>query len=333
MQVKTVFKLLIITLIISGCGEIRKDKNFLPASTGKYGEVLVVVDTIYENGATGEALDEVFNKIQEGLPKAEPMFRMSTVPPAAFKSILKRGRNILQLSIGKGKSSNTKVEKDVWAKNQLLINITAANDAKAAEILTKNIQQIRAQYNAHEVDDLKAQFAKKPEKKLMQEVLEKHALSITIPPAFLKMKILENGIWLQKEKSIGEHQIIQGLLVYTEPYTSDSTFSKSYFLRSRNRFTESAVLGFRENSYMRVYQEYEPLVTELNLNGFYSMEYRGLWNMTNDFMGGPFLHYTIVNEDRNEVIHLDGFVFAPQFQKREYLRELEAMMKTIRLEN
>ena len=332
MQVKVGLNLFIVLWFIAGCNEIKKDKSFLPGSTGKYGEVLVVVDTLYENGATGEALNEVFNKIQEGLPKPEPMFRMSTVPPAAFKSILKRGRNILQLSIGKGKASNTNIEQDVWAKNQLLISITAANDAKAADILNRNVEQIRAQFNSHEVGDLKAQFAKKPEKKLMKEIWEQLGVSLTIPPAFLKMKSIENGIWLQKEKTIGEHQIIQGLLIYKEPYTSDSTFSRSYLQTSRNQFTESAVLGYRENSFMKLYEEYLPQNTELNLNGLYAMEYRGLWNMTNDFMGGPFLHYTIVNEDKNEVVHLDGFVFAPQFQKREHLRELEAMMKTLKLE-
>jgi hypothetical protein len=53
--------------------------------------------------------------------------------------------------------------------------------------------------------------------------------------------------------------------------------------------------------------------------------------MENDFMGGPFLHYTLVDEKNNRVIELDAFVFAPKFDKREYLRELEAIVKTVRI--
>ena len=51
--------------------------------------------------------------------------------------------------------------------------------------------------------------------------------------------------------------------------------------------------------------------------------------MKNDFMGGPFVHYAIVDTNRNEIIHLDGFVYAPKFNKREYLRELEALIRTV----
>lgn len=317
--------------LAQGCKEIKQDKSYLPESTGKYGEVLVVVDTVFENGETGVALDEVFNKIQEGLPKPEPMFRMSTVPPEAFKSILKRGRNIFNLSIGKGKSSNTIIEKDVWAKDQLLINLTAPNDAKAAEIINQNIEEIRGHFNRHEIESLKAQFLKKPQKELMLDIENTFSVSIVIPPAFLKMKQSKNGIWLQKEKTIGEHQVLQGVLIYKEPYTSDSTFSKKYLLKSRNKYTESVIVGYKDNSFMQVYEQYRPTEVEVNLNNTYAVEYRGLWNMTNDFMGGPFLHYTLVNEQKKEVVHLDGFVYAPQFQKREYLREIEAMIKTTQL--
>ena len=53
--------------------------------------------------------------------------------------------------------------------------------------------------------------------------------------------------------------------------------------------------------------------------------------MKNDFMGGPYVHYTFVDEENSRVINLDGFVYAPKFNKREYLRELEALLKTAKL--
>ena len=79
------------------------NKEFLPPSSGKFGEVLVVVDTLYENRQTGKILEEIFFKSLVGVPQRETQFRMSTVPPRSFKSILKRSRNILKLSIRKNK--------------------------------------------------------------------------------------------------------------------------------------------------------------------------------------------------------------------------------------
>ena len=116
--------------------------------------------------------------------------------------------------------------------------------------------------------------------------------------------------------------------VYFYQYQSDSVFTSTEMIKMRNAFTNDFVQGSRENSYMAVYEEYLPATKEVNLNNIYAKEYRGLWNMKNDFMGGPFLHYTFVDEKNNRVVNLDGFVYAPKFNKREYLRELEALMKT-----
>jgi len=50
-----------------------------------------------------------------------------------------------------------------------------------------------------------------------------------------------------------------------------------------------------------------------------------LWNMENAFMGGPFVHYAFVDKTGKQLICVDGYVFAPKFDKREFLRELEAI--------
>ena len=80
---------------------------------------------------------------------------------------------------------------------------------------------------------------------------------------------------------------------------------------------------------MESYQEYIPNQKEVSLNGVYLNELRGLWQMKGDFMGGAFVNYSMVDEKRNRVISLDGYVYCPKFDKREYLREQEALIKTI----
>lgn len=309
------------------------DSNSLPSSSGKYGEVLVVLDTAIENGPVGEKVKEIFQSEVPGTPQMEPLFRMSTVDPDYFKSILKRSRNLFRISIKKQHENRIKVDRNVWAKDQLLINLYANSEEDALRILEKNQNQIRDYYNEEELDRLTEQFLKGPDRDLMEEIEVDYGVSLLIPPAFVKMASDSNSFWLKKEKSIGEHQVVQGLIFYSFPYESEKVFSDSAMIEHRDQISRKFIEGGRENSYMQVYAELKPVSEEINLNGDYAKEYRGLWHMKNDFMGGPYLHYTLIDQGQNRVINIDGFVYAPKFNKREYIRELEAIIKSLELKS
>lgn len=327
---KVFLKLLVISIFFTAC-ENSSSEKLLPDSNGKYGEVLVVVDSSLENGKVGNVLRQIFFESLDGLPQKESQFRMSSVHPSGFKSVLKKSKNLLKIELKSKGEKSVQIVNDVWAKDQLMIKISAKDASSLERILSKNKQTIRDYFNEEELKRLQNQFAKKREENLEYSIKEKFELDITIPVGFVKMMTSENGLWIKKEKTIGQHQVIQGLMIYTMPYTSDSTFSIAEMTSNRNTFTLEHIEGFRDSSYMVVYDEYTPNTKEINLDNNYAVEYRGLWKMKNDFMGGPFLHYTLVNQYKNLVVNLDGFVFAPQFQKREYLRELEAIMKTIKI--
>jgi hypothetical protein len=47
-------------------------------------------------------------------------------------------------------------------------------------------------------------------------------------------------------------------------------------------------------------------------------------------MGGPFVSLTTTSGDGSEIVCVSGFVFAPKFDKREYIREVEAVLKTVK---
>lgn len=317
---------------LSSCIKKEGDKSMLPTSSGKYGEVLVVLDTALERGALSEAINSIFNKALDGMPQKEAAFRMSTVDNKAFLSILKRSRNVLKLIVDSKHKTKIQLIEDVWAKDQFVIRIFAPNQEKATSLLQKNEQTIRDYFNEKEKERLGKQFKKSLQLDLMDTVKQRLGVKLNIPPAFITMSKRKNGIWFKKEKKIKDHQIVQGLMIYTHPYNSDSTFSVEQMVNFRDDFTKENVQGTLENSYTKVYEEYKAVSKEINLNGVYAMEYRGLWNAKNDFMGGPFLHYTLVDEKNNRVINIDGFVYAPKFNKREYLRELEAICFSLKFE-
>ena len=48
--------------------------------------------------------------------------------------------------------------------------------------------------------------------------------------------------------------------------------------------------------------------------------------MENDKMGGPFLSYSWLNCKKTKIITAQGYLYAPNFEKSKYLRELEAII-------
>ena len=74
-----------------------------------------------------------------------------------------------------------------------------------------------------------------------------------------------------------------------------------------------------------------PMLTQyINLDGHYTLEARGIWDIVNDFMGGPFVSYLIHNADTNELLFIDCFVHAPGKKKRDQIQYLEYIIGSIK---
>jgi len=61
------------------------------------------------------------------------------------------------------------------------------------------------------------------------------------------------------------------------------------------------------------------------------MEIRGLWRVENAFMGGPFVSLSTVDETRNRVVTVEGFVYAPKADKRNLMRQVEAVVYSLQI--
>ena len=96
-------------------------------------------------------------------------------------------------------------------------------------------------------------------------------------------------------------------------YYKDTT---DFFWSSNNANTET-----------RAGVEYTPIT----LNGKYCGVMRGLWRMQGDMMGGPFVSHTRLDEKNHRVVVAEGFVYAPETDKRNFMRRIEAALFTLRL--
>lgn len=53
---------------------------------------------------------------------------------------------------------------------------------------------------------------------------------------------------------------------------------------------------------------------------------KGLWETRSDFKGGPFATYIFYDENQQEYLYADTFVFAPGKEKKTYMEELKAII-------
>ena len=52
--------------------------------------------------------------------------------------------------------------------------------------------------------------------------------------------------------------------------------------------------------------------------------------MENDFMGGPFISYALVNETTGKLLVIDSFIFAPGKKKRNSMQQIDLMVKSLK---
>ena len=61
----------------------------------------------------------------------------------------------------------------------------------------------------------------------------------------------------------------------------------------------------------------------------FTVELRGKWRVENDFMAGPFTSYTFCNPGKNKLITIEGYVYYPNKEKRNFMRQLQAICRSV----
>lgn len=313
-----------------------------PAHTGAAGEIIVICpDSVWNNGLDSSMID-LFEYYLPMLPRPEVAFNVGHYTPEQFTMIIERHRNVFVIKTDNKRPENQatyNLYKDRWAKNQIALEIEAKNTSEAIKKLEEHQQEIIDVINRKENERLAGIFGTYPAKGAMSVVKKSFDISLTFPKGFEVSKEGENFMWLKREKSrnLGGNMyyVIQNLTIYTHPYSSEASFADSSLLAQRDQFV-SNIPGPSEGSYMTTVYAFEdmdlyPIGKDVNIDGNYGRELRGLWKMENDFMGGPFVSVSTYDEKNKRIITIDGQVFGPKFDKREYLRELESIIYSIKL--
>lgn len=304
----------------SGKKEVRKEVT-AKVQSAPY-ELLVVADKGWLKTEAGQSLVNTVEAPIEGLPQVEPNFRTTYINPYAFSGTFKTYANIVVAEVAKkyGKV-NMVVEKNVYARPQVVVRLYAPNNKAFLEYVQAHQGDILYQLNQNEVEREFAYLQKHYNGKVMTQAKKQFGVSIRVPADIDDMKVGEGFMWASASKQ----EFRLNISLYTVPM-QELTIER--FVELRDSVMKINIPGGREGQWMETDSRTVSGGMERGEEVVKAV-FRGLWDMKNDAMGGPFVCCVYPDEKENRLVFVEGFVFAPEEKKRPLIRQLEASLQRV----
>lgn len=322
------FYSIVLCMLLLTCGEKKEnDKTiYLPASNGNLNSISVVVDNQLWDDAVGETIRSIFAAPLTGLPVDEPLFNMRQIPPQVFDGFTTRSRTILKIEKGNLKPS-TKIVNEAFAKPQTVAVVGGKTNEDIVNQLIENKAKILDAFNKEEVKEKQRRI--KLSLLTDEEMENKLGFTVNIPSAYRISKSTDDFFWIRKNLSNSK---TMELMFYEVPLESiskgDSTIVD--IVKMRNNITKTEIPG-EDDIYMAVEDAYAPSMFKAIIDNKPAYEVRGLWEMKGFTMAGPFITYAIEDKVNNRYLIADGYIYAPSLEKRDYIFELESIIKSIKI--
>ena len=306
------------------CNETSRKKALLPNISGKAGEVIVVINKGDWEGAVGTTLRDTLAQDCPFLPQKEPLYTLVDVIPSGFTNLFQIHRNIIIVRIGNDVTEpGVNIRYDVWARPQCVISINAIDSESAVQLIKENSRRIIVSLEQAERDRVIANSKKYEELGLAPVVKEMVGGSPHFPSGYRLKKKTDDFIWI--EYSV--QYVTQGILIYKYPVVEGKDMMNlDNIIEENNAMLKANVPGMFENTYMMTSNFVKPSIEYLKYKGRDFAQLRGFWEVYNDFMGGPFVAQAFYSQDGKDMIVMEGFVYAPKYDKRHYLRQVEAIL-------
>ena len=303
--------------------------SIVKRATGVPYEVLVVMDTNLWKGQVGEAVRDKLQESYPALPQAEPTAAVSYCEPASFNDFMRYVRNILLVDVNP--SAYTKVslvaDKDVWSSGQQVMRLQSPSTDSLLWYLQGNTNDILAYIRQMEQKRYAQYLQENHNSLLAEKTRSAFQLDIYAPEEMNSSQTDSTFLWFSNNANSGR----MDLIFYTFPAENADALEESHLIAMRDSVTQLHIPGSFEGSFMTTENRF-PVEYESLENGKQpSAVIRGLWKMQGDMMGGPFVSYAWYDAPRHRIVVAEGFVYAPETNKKLYMHRLESALLTARI--
>ena len=300
-----------------------KQKALLPNVSGKAGEGIIAMDKDNWEGDLGNEVRYVLGGDTPYLAQKEPLFNLVNVSPTGFADLFRVHRNIVIFSTDSSLQEGKVVYRaDLWARPQCVIEVSAPDSQTLLNLFRENSDNISGALEQAERDRIIANAKLYEEYGIAEAVRGKISGSPHFPSGYKLRKMTDDFIWIADDKQYST----QGVFIYWYPAEEKENFSKENILAHRNAFMKANVPGMFDNTWMTTSTFIEPTVEFISFRGRQFAQTRGFWEVQNDFMGGPFVSHSFYSRDGKDIIVVEAWVYAPKYDKRQLLRQVESVI-------
>ncbi|WP_396636228.1 DUF4837 family protein [Maribacter sp. R77961] len=313
-------------ILLFSCEEGEK-KDYLPNSIGAYNTLTVVIDNELWNSEVGDGIRESFAAPALGLTWDEALFSITQIPPKVFSGAVRNTRSVLYVM--QDTLNLAHMKSNMYAKPQKVGVIKGRTKEEILTNLNEKAPEFITAFKRLELDEAQNRFLKSlSNEKALQN---NFGVELNVPSIYKVGREEKDFVWIDRQIQKGNMNII----AYSVPwntFSNDSTFVQD-IVRMRDSIGGLFIPGEDipgKKNHMITEKAFSPYVFPVEIAGRKAAEVRGIWEMSGYPMAGPFLTYIINDKPNNRKLVLEGFTFAPATEKRDYMFELEAIMKTVR---
>ncbi|MFW5645645.1 MAG: DUF4837 family protein [Bacteroidota bacterium] len=299
----------------------------LPNVSGTAGEVLVVMDNFNWKNKAGEMLRKTLEPEYPALTQPEPLFDLIHITAGAFENIFQIHRTVLIVNVDSEiEKATVNYSENVWARPQLVLRIVAPDSYALEELLEKEKDNIRNNilvYDRKRIQDV-YNDSKDPE---IASIVSKFHIKLAIPRGYnIDLSTKEFASF-----SIETAKTSQVIFVYEYPWDGSDVLNTQDVIEKRDQFLRKYTQGTRADSYIKTTELFPPETYDITKSGREFVEVRGWWELHNGYMGGPFISHSAIDENRNKVVVVEGYVYNPSNRKRNMMRQLEAIVYSMEI--
>ncbi len=330
-KILKLFPLALFVATLVACGDDKPAK--LPPSKGLPCELLVVCDPQILGSDLRDSVASITEADAPGLGSAENIFRVNNIGTPGYTSVFWAMHSKVFFLIDKSlRKPELGVAHDVKAKPQLEVYVKAPSLEAMRTFLGEKRETIQQLLMEFQITRLASMAQGKYSKKVSDELRAVAGYTVKMPTDMVATKRGRDFLWGGSNRDRRDINFV----FYTYPWDGGDIADIDSYTGRRDSVLRVNIPGGRPDQWMTTSRgdDGECVVWPRlrRLEGRTLLEVRGLWELHNGYMGGPFVSLVSVDTTERKVVVAEAFVFNPDGQKRDLMRQLEGCLRTLRKE-
>lgn len=216
-------------------------------------------------------------------------------------------------------------KQDAWSENQLLL-VLAGKDAETLEANIEQNQDFIFQYLDDHADKVAYEnvYRGYSQEDLTKKLMDKHGWTVRVQHDYFAAIDSADAqfVWLRR------FEPQRNLFVHWQTTDDSTMLSKEWMAQTRDSLTQLYYKG----DYILQSDEIPLKDKVVEFQGRQAIRVDGVWQNDEYVVGGPFRSYGFYDDLNNKLYLIDLSVFAPDALKWPYMRQIDVMAKTFRIQ-